>query len=102
MTPDDIKSSSSLDAVLEFKNVFFHYTEGKNVLKNINFTLEKGKTYALVGPTGGGKTTTASLMARLYDPSRGNVYLEGKDIRTYTTRRKSQKNWIYFTRTIFV
>jgi ATP-binding cassette subfamily B protein len=70
-------------AVLEFKNVFFHYVEGKDVLKNINFKLEKGKTYALVGPTGGGKTTTASLMARLYDPSKGTVYLEGKDIRFY-------------------
>ena len=82
MTPVDIQKPSSIDAVLEFKDVFFHYTEGKNVLKNINFKLEKGKTYALVGPTGGGKTTTASLMARLYDPSRGNVYLKGRDIQS--------------------
>ena len=91
MTPVDIQKPSSIDAVLEFKDVFFHYTEGKNVLKNINFKLEKGKTYALVGPTGGGKTTTASLMARLYDPSRGNVYLEGRDIRTYTPEERVKK-----------
>jgi len=65
--------------ILEFRNVFFHYVEGKDVLKNISFSLEKGKTYALVGPTGGGKTTTASLMARLYDPVKGTVYLDGKD-----------------------
>jgi len=78
-----VTTFSKSSAVLEFKNVFFHYVEGKDVLRNINFTLEKGKTYALVGPTGGGKTTTASLMARLYDPSKGTVYLEGKDIRFY-------------------
>ena len=82
---------SNPDAVLEFKNVFFHYVEGKDVLKNINFTLEKGKTYALVGPTGGGKTTTASLMARLYDPSKGTVYLEGKDIRFYESDERVKK-----------
>ncbi len=78
-------------AVLEFKNVFFHYVEGKDVLKNINFSLEKGKTYALVGPTGGGKTTTASLMARLYDPSKGTVFLEGKDIRSYEPAERVEK-----------
>jgi len=78
-------------AVLEFKNVFFHYAEGKDVLKNINFALERGKTYALVGPTGGGKTTTASLMARLYDPSRGTVYLEGKDICCYPPSERVKK-----------
>ncbi len=82
---------SSPDAVLEFKNVFFSYTSGKDILKNINFTLERGKTYALVGPTGGGKTTTASLMARLYDPSKGAIYLEGKDIRLYEPDTRAKK-----------
>jgi ATP-binding cassette subfamily B protein len=85
------KYPSGHPAVLEFKNVFFHYVEGKDVLKNINFKLEKGKTYALVGPTGGGKTTTASLMARLYDPSKGTVYLEGKDIRFYESDERVKK-----------
>ena len=82
---------SATPAVLEFKNVFFHYVEGSDVLKNINFTLQKGKTYALVGPTGGGKTTTASLMARLYDPSKGTVYLEGKDVRFYEPDERVKK-----------
>jgi len=91
MPAETAETFSSSSAVLEFKNVFFHYTEGKDVLKNINFALEKGKTYALVGPTGGGKTTTASLMARLYDPSKGNVYLEGKDIRLYTPEERVKK-----------
>ncbi len=78
-------------AIIEFENVFFRYSDGKDVLKNINFALLPGKTYALVGPTGGGKTTTASLMARLYDPTGGTVYLEGRDIRTYAPAERVKK-----------
>ena len=77
--------------VLEFKKVFFGYEDGKDILKNINLKLEKGHTYALVGPTGGGKTTTASLMARLYDPTRGTIYLDGKDIRCYGPAQRARK-----------
>ena len=79
------------NGVLSFENVFFSYSDGKDVLKDASFTLEKGKTYALVGPTGGGKTTTASLMARLYDPSIGTVYLDGKDIRSYEPVERAKK-----------
>jgi len=71
------------NSILEFSNVSFHYPDGENVLKNMNFSLEKWKTYALVGPTGWWKTTTASLMARLYDPTEWTIYLDGRDIRTY-------------------
>ena len=78
-------------ALLEFRNVHFCYDEDKEILHNISFKLEQGKTYALVGPTGGGKTTTASLIARLYDPSKGLVMLDGKDIRTYSPEERSQK-----------
>ena len=78
--------------VLEFKNVSFHYTDGRrDVLQAVNFQLEKGKTYALVGPTGGGKTTTASIMARLYDPTEGTVYLNGQDIRFYTSAERAKR-----------
>ncbi|MEX0596543.1 MAG: ABC transporter ATP-binding protein, partial [Candidatus Paceibacterota bacterium] len=69
--------------ILEFENVHFGYDE-KTIINNMSFTLEKGKTYALVGPTGGGKSTTASLMARLYDTQQGIIKLDNKDIRTYT------------------
>jgi ATP-binding cassette subfamily B protein len=79
------------DPTLVFKDVSFTYTDGKNVLNDVNLTLHQGKTYALVGPTGGGKTTTASLMARLYDPSTGTVNLEGADIRTLDEAVRSQK-----------
>jgi ATP-binding cassette subfamily B protein len=68
--------------ILEFRNVRFQYPGGKEVLRDITFKLEKGKVYALVGPTGGGKTTTASVMARLYDPTVGSVFLDGRDIRS--------------------
>lgn len=79
------------DALLAFTNVSFGYEEGKDILTDVNLTLKKGMTYALVGPTGGGKTTTASLMARLYDPSAGTIYLDGRDIRTYTDEERAQK-----------
>ncbi len=78
-------------ALLAFEDVGFAYAGGKPVLDKVNLTLERGRTYALVGPTGGGKTTTAMLMARLYDPTHGTVYLEGRDIRTFTAAERAQK-----------
>lgn len=78
-------------SLLNFNHVSFHYPDGKEVLHNINFKLEQGKTYAFVGPTGGGKTTTASLVARLYDPTEGEVYLNGIDLRSYTAEELSKK-----------
>jgi ATP-binding cassette subfamily B protein len=79
------------DALLEFRNVHFAYPGGNEILHNICFKMERGKTYALVGPTGGGKTTTASLIARLYDPTQGLVLLDGKDIRSYEANERTQK-----------
>jgi ATP-binding cassette subfamily B protein len=79
------------NSVLSFQSVGFGYRSGQDVLKNSTFSLEGGKTYALVGPTGGGKTTTASLLARLYDPDRGSVLLDGKDIRSYAPEERTKK-----------
>jgi ATP-binding cassette, subfamily B, bacterial len=78
-------------AKLEFEGVAFSYPGGQAVLTDATFTLETGKTYAFVGPTGGGKTTTASLMARLYDPTAGRVLLDGKDIRSCSPEERSRK-----------
>jgi ATP-binding cassette subfamily B protein len=77
-------------SLLEFRNVHFSYPGGKEVLQEINFNLEKGKTYAFVGPTGGGKTTTASLIARLYDPTRGVILVNGRDLRTFSAEERSR------------
>ncbi|RZL64240.1 MAG: ABC transporter ATP-binding protein [Pedobacter sp.] len=82
---------ASSDALLEFKNVHFSYDESKEILHNVNLRFDKGKTYALIGPTGGGKTTTASLISRLYDATKGMILLDGKDIRTFTDEERTQK-----------
>lgn len=77
--------------VLAFENVQFHYPgSDQPILHDATFALDHGKTYALVGPTGGGKTTTASLMARLYDPTIGEVKLDGRDIRSVTLEERAR------------
>jgi ATP-binding cassette subfamily B protein len=98
-TPSHVVS----EALLQFDHVSFSYTKAQEkekekvdekqsmVLQNVSLTLLPGKTYALVGPTGGGKTTTASLMARLYDPTEGRVFLFGKDIRSYEEADRAKK-----------
>ena len=83
-----VESNSSY---LSFRDVSFTYPNGKEVLHHVSFDLERGKTYAFVGPTGGGKTTTASLIARLYDATTGKILLEGKDIRTYQPEERTSK-----------
>lgn len=77
--------------VLTFEHVSFGYPGGEQVLTDVSLTLERGKTYALVGPTGGGKTTTALLMARLYDPTSGRVLLDGQDIRSFEAEERTRR-----------
>lgn len=87
----EAESTAKNAPVMEFRQVGFAYPEGKQVLKGVSFKMEEGKTYALVGPTGGGKTTTASLIARLFDPTEGKVLLHGRDIRSYDPTERTQK-----------
>jgi len=93
----DVEKQSD-SALLEFKNVSFRYVEGKDVLRNVNLTLESGRL-ALVGPTGGGRRRPHSLMARLYDPSEGVIYLNGRDIRTFDAIERTKKDRFHFART---
>ncbi|MGE5678091.1 MAG: ABC transporter ATP-binding protein [Pseudomonadota bacterium] len=66
---------------VEFSEVSFKYDEGDQVLKNINLELEPGETVALVGPSGGGKSTICSLIPRFYEVSEGSIKIDGMDIR---------------------
>lgn len=65
---------------IEYDHVFFGYTE-KDVLKDVSFQVKKGEMIALVGPSGGGKSTVASLLARFWDVRAGRVLVRGKDVR---------------------
>ena len=69
---------------ITFENVSFHYSNKVPVLKDISFSCKPGMMVALVGPTGVGKTTTAQLISRFYDPTEGRVLIDGKDIKTVT------------------
>ena len=91
LTQVEDQQTERSDALLEFRNVHFSYDDSKEILHNINLRFEKGKTYALIGPTGGGKTTTASLISRLYDATKGTVLLNGKDIRSFSAEERTQK-----------
>ncbi len=89
-TPSLIKSQekpkpiSDFHQRIEFKKVGFAYAENP-VLKNIDFSLEKGKTIALVGPSGGGKSTLADLVPRFYDPTEGQILLDGTELKEFST-----------------
>jgi len=73
---------SSLENGIEYRNVSFKYT-GDYVLKNIDFTLKKGRMLAVVGPSGSGKSTLADLLPRFYDVTDGAILIDGIDIRQY-------------------
>jgi ATP-binding cassette subfamily B protein len=76
---------------MELRDVSFAYEDSGTIIEDANLSFEVGKTYALVGPTGGGKSTLASLMARLYDPISGIIFLDGKDIRSYTPEERAKQ-----------
>ncbi|HEY4875206.1 MAG TPA: ABC transporter ATP-binding protein [Puia sp.] len=65
---------------IEFKNVRFGYTNEREILKGISFTCEPGNATALVGPSGAGKTTTVDLLVKLYEPSSGEILIDGQNI----------------------
>lgn len=69
---------------IEYKNVSFRYNDDYSVLDNVSLTIRAGKTVALVGPSGGGKTTLCSLLPRFYDVTAGSVTIDGLDIRDIT------------------
>ena len=89
----DIPNALVLDDVegeVEFENVVFGYTPQKTILKDISFVAEPGKTIAIVGPTGAGKTTIINLLMRFYDVTNGSTSVDGVDIRKITRKSLRQ------------
>lgn len=68
---------------IALKNIAFSYSDGKKVISGVDFTIKKGETIALVGPSGAGKTTLTDLISRFYDVTEGAILLDGTDIRDF-------------------
>jgi ATP-binding cassette, subfamily B, bacterial MsbA len=84
--PDAVVLTSSQGRI-DFENVTFRYANtATDAVGNLNLRIERGKTYALVGASGAGKTTILSLILRLYDPTSGAVRIDGRDLRTLTQK----------------
>jgi ATP-binding cassette subfamily B protein/subfamily B ATP-binding cassette protein MsbA len=79
---------------IEFQNINFYYNEDRPVLKDVSLRVEKGKTVALVGGSGTGKTTILSLLPRFYDPLGGKIFVDGQDVQSVT--KKSLRENISF------
>ncbi|WP_294411907.1 ABC transporter ATP-binding protein [uncultured Ruminococcus sp.] len=79
--PDAVTPDKEPEGEVEFKNVGFYYDKERQILSDINFTLESGKCIAVVGPSGSGKSTLVNLIPRLYDVTAGSVLFDGIDVR---------------------
>ena len=82
-SPEKPYAMHSLEKTIEFKNVYFEYEKDKPVLKNFNLTVNKNETIALVGNSGGGKSTVVNLLPRFYDVTSGSIEFDGTDIRDF-------------------
>ncbi len=83
---EDATDLSDVRGDVVFDDVTFAYKPEKQILKNVSFHIEPGETFALVGPSGGGKTTICHLLPRFYDVNSGGIYIDGKDIRKGTQK----------------
>lgn len=80
----DAEEMKVAEGHIEFKNVNYSYSEGEEVLKNVSLDIKKGEKFALVGPSGGGKTTICHLIPHFYDVKNGQILIDGKDINKIT------------------
>lgn len=84
--PSSPKPLTTFSDELKFDNVGFWYEEGKNILKDINLTIGKGQSIAIVGESGAGKSTLVDLIPRFYDVKAGSITIDGTDIREFSLR----------------
>lgn len=89
------------DGVLEFKNIKFSYNQEKEILSDVNFKIKKGEMAGLIGPSGAGKTTIVDLILRLFNPSGGEILLDGKNINEIDLE-EWRKNIGYVSQDIFL
>lgn len=93
---NDAKKMPAEHKLIEFKDLYFEYNPNVPILKNINLTVKQGETIALVGNSGGGKTTLVSLLPRFYDVTRGGIFVDGTDIRDFTLKSLRQNIGVVF------
>ena len=82
----DATPMPEINGVIEFKDVSFSYEEGHKILNKVNFKANQGETYAIVGPTGAGKTTIVNLISRFYNGDSGQILIDGVDISKTTLK----------------
>ena len=82
----DAKPMPEINGVIEFKDVSFSYEEGHKILNKVNFKANQGETYAIVGPTGAGKSTIVNLISRFYNVDSGQILIDGIDISKTTLK----------------
>ena len=81
---DGARDAGVMEGSIEFDNVTYGYAGDRDVLNGISFSVKKGSTFALVGPSGGGKTTICHLIPHFYDVEKGRILIDGIDIRDFT------------------
>lgn len=79
----DAREFEGFEHKIEFRNVFFSYDEQREIIHDVSFEIRKGETVALVGPSGGGKSTLSELMPRFYDPQGGDILIDGVSIKEF-------------------
>ena len=96
----DAKPLKEFKDKIEFRNVSFSYDSSREVLHEISFEVKRGETVALVGPSGGGKSTLSELVPRFYDPTSGEILIDGISLRDYTQDSLREKMGIVSQDTI--